>query len=183
MSEHLSSLQLDEIAAGLSSSDHLDDCAACSARLTKLKTQNAAFMAMPRAIDQQKTLMPAKRRTLLWLAPAMAAALALGIFVQRDDASDRIKGSASMVLLDVKGDAVTEATPGQKLTLAVGGAGAKSVKVIALDTDGKKDTIFSGPISTGARVPLMELEVTPGDVTLNAEFDDGATAQVHLRVK
>lgn len=182
MSEHLSSLQLDEVAAGLASPpEHLTSCADCTSKLAALKTQNAAFLSMPRAQSQMKSIAveKPKRRAVLWLVP-LAAAIAIGVFVQRDDSSERLKGIASIVLLDTKGESVTEASVGQRLTLAVGGAGAKSVKVVDGDTG---EEIFSGPIAQGARVPLMELEVSPGDVTLRAEFDDGASAQVRLRVK
>lgn len=182
MSEHLSSLQLDEVAAGLAPApEHLTGCAECAAKLSALKTQNAAFLALPRAQAQLKSMAIEKpqRRAMLWLVP-LAAAIAIGVFVQRDDASERLKGRASIVLLDSKNEPVTEASVGQKLTLAVGGAGAKSVKVVEVETG---ETIFSGAIAQGARVPLMQLEVTPGDVTLRAEFDDGAAAQVRLRVK
>ncbi|MGV3624441.1 MAG: hypothetical protein ACO1OB_26720, partial [Archangium sp.] len=177
MTEHLSSLQLDEIAAGLvAKPEHLTSCAECSSKLATLEKQNAAFLAMPRAQAQRADFAKPKRRAVLWLVP-LAAAIAIGVFVQRDDSSERLKGSASIVLLDARGEVVTDATVGQKLTLAVGGAGARSVKVVDAASG---EEIFAGPITAGARVPLTELEVTPGDVTLRADFDDGASAQVRL---
>ena len=47
----------------------------------------------------------------------------------------------------------------------------------AVDATGKKDTLFTGPVAAGARVPLMQLEVTPGDVTVTAVFERGAESQ------
>lgn len=181
MSEHLSALALDEIASGLApASEHVTSCAQCAAALTALRAQNAAFLARPEARAQQARLAPS-RRSMLWLAPALAAGVALFVFWPNAP-TERIKGSPTVVLLDAAGNEVTRASEGQRLTLAVGGAGASSVKVSAVDANGKREPLFAGEIAPGPRVPVMELEVTPGDVTVIAEFDDGRSAQVRLSV-
>jgi hypothetical protein len=83
-----------------------------------------------------------------------------------------------VLLLDARGLAVTAATPGQQLTLAVGNAGFHYAAVFTVLPDGTKELMWPrgstsyGRISAGARVPLMQLEVTPGDVLVRAEFAD-----------
>lgn len=181
MSEHLSSLVLDEIAAGLAPTpEHVASCEQCAAALTNLRAQNAAFLARPEAKAQQARLVPS-RRSMLWAVPALAAGVALFVFWP-NESTNRIKGAPTVVLLDTAGNEVTRANSGQRLTLAVGGAGAASVTISAVDVNGKREQLFAGAIAPGARVPVMELEVTPGDVTVIADFDDGRSAQVRLAV-
>lgn len=186
MSEHLSALQLDEIAAGLSQPPaHVASCEACAKKLDALRAQNAAFMERPQAKAQVAKLTEAPRRSLLRIAAGIALPLAAGLaiwFAMPANDGTRIKGAPTVMLLDANGKAVTSAKPGDKLTLAVGSGGATQVKVSADDGHGRRDVLFEGPIAGGARVPLMELEVTPGDVTVTAEFEGGATAKVELDV-
>jgi hypothetical protein len=186
VSEHLSSLQVDEIAAGLSPvPEHVVQCAACAQQLEAIKAQNAAFLARPQAKAQVARLSEPPRRSFLRIAAVavpLAAGIALFFAMPADRPVERIKGAASVVLLDASGQPVTRAVPGQKLTLAVGSGGAARAKVSAVDAQGKTEVLFDGPIAAGARVPLMELEVTPGDVTVTAEFEGGETASVRLAV-
>lgn len=186
MSEHLSALQLDEIAAGLAQPpEHVTGCAVCAKKLESLRAQHAAFMERAEAKLQVAKLTAPPNRSFWRIAAAvavpLAAAFAIFFLVPRDDGT-RIKGAPTVMLLDAKGTAVTSAKPGDKLTLAVGSGGATKVKVSADDGHGRKDVLFDGPIAAGARVPLMELEVTPGDVTVTAEFEGGATAKLELDV-
>ena len=182
MSEHLSSLQLDEVAAGLGPAPaHLVGCVECSERVAALKKERAAFLARPEARQQLERLAPAPPRRsflrVLAIAVPLAAGLTLLLAWPRAPVEDRIKGAPTIALLDEAGNAVTHAAPGTKLMLAVGAAGFSSVTVTAVDATGKKDTLFSGPVAAGARVPLMQLEVTPGDVTVTAVFERGAESQ------
>ena len=191
MSEHLSALQLDEVVAGLGEPPaHLASCAQCAARLSALKAESAAFLARPEAKKQLEVLAPAPPRRLS-LVPivALAAAAAVALFFAwpRGGApEDRIKGAPSVVLLDAAGNSVTHASPGSRLTLAVGGAGFQTVEVFATDAEGKKESLYSGNVAAGARVPLTQLEVTPGDVTVTAVFardgDEKQTVSVRLSV-
>lgn len=183
MSEHLSSLQLDEIAAGLGAAPaHLAGCVECAERVVALKKESAAFLSRPEARQQLERLAPAppQRRSflrVLAIAVPLAAGLALFLAWPRAPVEDRIKGAPTIALLDEAGNAVTHAAPGTKLTLAVGAAGFPNVTVTGVDATGKKDTLFAGPVAAGARVPLMQLEVTPGDVTVTAVFARGAESQ------
>lgn len=189
MSEHLSPLQLDELAAGLAPAPpHLAECPACTDRLAKLQAQNAAFLARPEAKAQLEGLAPAppRRSVVRWLALAapLAAGLALFLAWPEQPREDRLKGSPTVVLLDEQGVVVTRAKVGQKLTLAVGGAGFPRVLVYAVDAQGARTQLYAGELAAGARVPLMQLEVTPGTVDVFAEFkDDGRAATAHVKLE
>lgn len=191
MSEHLSALQLDEIAAGLAAApEHLTGCAPCTQRLEALQAQHAAFLARPEAKRQLERLAPAptRRSVVRWLAVAapLAAGLALLLAWPGEQPSDRIKGAPTVMLLDEQGTPVTRARVGQTLTLAVGSAGFTKVRVFAIDAAGAREDLFAGPVAAGARVPLRQLEVTPGNVSVVAEFEDGrkaASASVALVVQ
>jgi hypothetical protein len=182
VSDHLSALQLDEIVAGLAPPpEHLAGCAECTARVEVLRKESAAFLARPEAKAQLAQLLPAppRRSFLRVLAVAVALAAGLAIFLAWPKApvEDRIKGAPTVVLLDVAGNAVTHAAPGTTLTLAVGSGGFPRVRVFAVDAQGKKEPLFAGPVAAGARVPLRQLEVTPGDVTVTAEFESDTEQQ------
>lgn len=187
MSEHLSALQLDELAAGLAPApEHLAGCPGCSARLEALRQERAAFLARPEARQQLERLAPPPQRRPflrgLALVVSLAAGLALFLAWPRAPVEDRLKGAPTVALLDETGNAVTHAAPGTKLTLAVGTGGFPRVRVFALDAQGKKEPLYSGPVAAGARVPLLQLEVTPGDVTVTAEFESD-TEQKSASVK
>ena len=49
---------------------------------------------------------------------------------------------------------------------------------------GQKVPLFAGNVAPGARVPLMQLEVTPGDVTVTAVFErvDSQTQSASVRL-
>lgn len=190
MSEHLSSLQLDELTAGLAPRpDHLERCEACSRKLEALRAEQAAFLSRPEAKRQLEALTPppARRSFLRVLAVAVPLAAGLVLFFAwpRAGEADRIKGAPKVMLLDDRGIPVTHAAPGSRLTLAVGNAGFSSVEVFAVDARGNKETLYSGDVASGALVPLTRLEVTPGDVTVMAVFargDERQTASVRLAV-
>lgn len=182
MSEHLSALELDELAAGLMvAPQHLATCEACARKLQALQQQHAAFLARPEAKRQLEQLAPsAPRRTFLRglaIALPLAAGLALFFAWPRGPVEDRIKGAPTLMLLNEAGKVVTHAAPGDRLTLAVGSAGFSRVEVFAVDGNGLEEPLYSGDVASGALVPLMRLEVTPGDVTVIAVFERGAQKQ------
>lgn len=182
MSEHLSALQLDEVVAGLSPAPpHLAGCEACAAQLQALQAQSAAFLAQPQARRQMDALAPLRpqrsyARVVALLAP-LAAGLLLFLAWPRIAPEDRIKGAVSVVLLNAAGQPVSHAAPGDRLTLAVGTAGFPRVTVYSVDAQGTREPLWSGPVDAGARVPLMQLEVTPGAVTVTAEFEGAGQPQ------
>ena len=181
MSEHLSSLRLDEIAAGLVLPPaHLASCEDCTRGLELLQKERAAFLARPEAARQLEKLAPLPQRRsflrVLVIAVPLAAGLALFLTWPRGP-EERIKGSPTVMLLNEAGNVVTHASPGEKLTLAVGSAGFPRVEVFASDARGNKEPLYSGDVASGALVPLTRLEVTPGDVTVTAVFERGAEKQ------
>lgn len=190
MSDHLTSLQLDEIAAGLGTEPaHLGACPRCSKRLAELRAEHGAFLSRPEAKRQMEALAPAPNRRsfirFLGVAAPLAAGLAILLAWPRPPPEDRLKGAPALFLLDQAGRPVNQAAAGERLTLAVGSGGFPRVTVYAVAADGKQETLWSGPIQAGARVPLAQLEVTPGDVTLTAEFENGTqkvSATVRLSV-
>ncbi|MCC6335816.1 MAG: hypothetical protein IT380_17705 [Myxococcales bacterium] len=191
MSEHLSALVLDEAAAGLAvpaeASAHLSSCEACRARLGELQASRAAVAGSPaaaRTLDKllAKAEAPTAKRGLRLVHVAavalpLAAALALLVFnpIRPGGDDTRLKGAATVELLDAQGRAVTKAKPGETLTLAVGGAGYSHAVVVAIDAQGvttlwPKTGGELGRIEPGARVRLDTLTVTPGDVRVVALF-------------
>ena len=190
MSEHLSPLQLDEVAAEVGAvPEHLATCAACTQKVVVLRTERLEFMSRPEAKRQLEKFAPAAPKKssflrVLAVALPLAAGVALVFAWQRAPVEDRIKGAPTVMLLDEKGNAVTQAAPGAKLTLVVGAAGYPRVEVFAVDEKGQRSPLFAGNVAPGARVPLMQLEVTPGDVTVTAVFerDDSQTQSASVRL-
>lgn len=193
MSDHLSALVLDEVAAGLvPAPPHLADCATCRERLATVQASRAAFAQHPeaaRVLGRLTAATPApavsRRRFVPFLAAGLAAAAGLLLLVQYpSDADDgtRLKGAARVELLDERGVSVTRAAVGQRLTLAVGSAGATHAVVFAEGADGSRTQLWPetgaalAPLPGGARVPLLKLDVTPGAVTVIARFADAAVA-------
>ncbi len=190
MSEHLSALQLDEVVAGFGEAPaHLSHCAQCRQRVEQLRVESVAFMARPEAKRQLEALAPKPARgsflRVLAIALPLAAGIALFFAWPRAVPEDRVKGAPTIMLLDGAGNTVTHAAPGSRLTLAVGAAGFSRVEVFAVDAEGKKESLYSGAVTAGARVPLTQLEVTPGDVTVTAVFEregDRESVSVKLAV-
>lgn len=180
MSEHLSALQLDEIATGLvAAPEHVSSCAVCAERLAALRTSYSSFLARSEAQQQMKALQPRRSSVrLVAVAASLAAALALFFAWPNSPNAERLKGSPTVMLLDEAGQPVTHAAPGSKLTLAVGSAGFSRVRIVATDDAGKEDELYRGPVAAGTRVPLMQLEVSPGDVTVTAEFESETEKRV-----
>lgn len=194
MGEHLSALALDTLAAelpvDLPTSGHVATCAACRSKLEALKAERAAVMQAPRFKTLLAQLEPAAppRRTLPRWAPvllAMAAALLVivgtRLLPKEDDTI--LKGHQTVELLKGDGPVVT-ARVGDRLELAVGGAGKKDVAVFAVDE--KKEVsvlVASRPLAAGPRVRLSLLEVTAGSLTVFACFSDHPLPMDSLRAE
>lgn len=194
MSEHLSALSLDELASGVGAqpgaAEHVAACADCAAKLGALKASRDTLLASGDAARRleavlAKTAAPAPRpRLKLVHVAAIALPLAAGLALliaapvkTNDDA--RLKGAVTVELDDEAGRAVNVATPGQKLTLAVGAAGLPYGAVFAVDAQGAVTVLWPrgetmGAVDKGARVALATLEVTPGDVAVVAVFSKTA---------
>lgn len=181
MSDHASALQLDTLAAGLpldaAVPAHVAGCAACQAKLEALKAERAAVMRAPQFAATLGRLQPApssQRRPwgLVLAFAAMALLLVLGgRFLVPSDDGTLLKGAATVELLK-DGAPVTQAKIGDKLTLAVGAAGAPTVAVFTKDGKGQVDVLLPPtPVGKGTRVPVGQvLEVTDGALTVFACF-------------
>lgn len=186
MSSHLSSLVIDELAAGLENRDaaaHLAACAECQQRLATVKQNHEAISALP-AFQQRLEAVkleagaPGRRPWLrvVSIALPLTAALALFVFWPRGD-DVLLKGVPTVELLsnDVP---VVVAKPGDRVTLAVGGAGATHAVVFGIDASGDVTKLWpaggdAAAIAPGARVPLdVSFEVTPGDLLLLGFFSN-----------
>ncbi len=188
MGEHATALQLDTLAAGLpldaAVPAHIAGCAACQAKLDAVKAERAAVERSPQFEATLKKLQPpaepAPRRRPLGLALAIAAVLLLlvvgGRFLFPRDDGTILKGGPTVELLK-DGAPVTQAKVGDRLTLAVGAAGASTVAVYARDRKGRVDVLIRPqPVEPGTRVPVGNvLEVTAGSIDVFACF--GPTRQ------
>ena len=186
MADHLSSLQLDEAVAGLTTdpavSAHLAQCAECASRVEQLAGSGAALLKKPEPARQLNALLahrPKRRWPLVAAAALVPLAATLLVFVSWKPDGDRLKGATSLEVLSDSGVRIEEARVGQHVTLAVGGGGYRYAAIIAVPPSGKMTRVwpptgaFTGPIGPGARVRLEPgFEVTPGSVTLYAFFTD-----------
>ncbi|MBX7114104.1 MAG: hypothetical protein K1X64_07190 [Myxococcaceae bacterium] len=195
MAEHLSKLVLDELAAGLATDAaalaHSRDCFQCRDRLAqfvearnqarrdapfeqvfaKLKTSHAAVESLPSA--------PKWRRRTFVFAPALAAAVALLIYIAlphpKADVT-RLKGGASVrVLRAPDGTAVSSARPGEKVVLAVTSADQTFALVMAVEASGDINLVWplgspeSARVAPGPEARLTPgFQVTPGSMALHA---------------
>lgn len=180
MSTHLSALVIDELAAGLENreaAEHLATCAECQQRLATVKQTHEAIWAMPAFQQRLAAVKVPDRRPWLRvvsIALPLAAALALFVFWPRGD-DVLLKGTPTVELLSNEKPVVV-AKPGDRVTLAVGGAGATHAIVFGVDASGAVTKLWpaggeAAPISPGARVSLdVSFEVTPGDLVLLGFF-------------
>lgn len=187
MSDHLSALALDELAAGHELEEakaHLEGCADCRARLDSLRAQYDQIAARPEFAARFEALAakttparPARWPRFLTVVLPLAAALAVIVLFPRDGEDTRLKGAPTVELL--AGDRpTTHAKPGDRLTLALGGAGRTHAAAFAVDAEGQLSVLWpngetSAPIGSGARVPVgRPFEVTAGNVVVIATFGD-----------
>ncbi len=188
MSEHLSALVLDSLAAGLpveaDAQAHADGCAQCSAAVVARRAASAAFLARPEArrrlgILQSQVVVAAERPAMAWwvkvlaFAVPVAVAFALVLRLGSPGDKDRVKGAAELTVL-FDGGVVTSVPAGSAVTLALGGGGAAYAAVLSVDEQGGVDIVWpvqgerSMRVEGGAREKLAEFQVTPGSVTLRA---------------
>jgi hypothetical protein len=188
MSTHLSALVIDELAAGLENrvaAEHLATCADCQQRLATVKQTHEAISVMPafrQRLEAVKfdTAVPARWPWLrvISIALPLAAALALFVFWPRGD-DVLLKGTPTVELLSNEKPVVV-AKPGERVTLAVGGAGATHAIIFGVDASGAVTKLWpaggdAARISPGARVSLdVGFEVTPGDLVLLGFFSKTA---------
>lgn len=189
MADHLSDLQLDEVAAQLRPPpDHLSACQSCSERLDSLKQSRRAAIASPgyartlRALEFGRVERRHPARMLFFGAPALAGALALALVVlgraptPAPEGGDRIKGSPSLELRLAGGETAESFAPGERVVLIARGAGLDELLVLA-GTDGELVQLWptegaaSGALPSEGAVRLEPaFEVTPGDLSLHAVF-------------
>jgi hypothetical protein len=179
----VSQLVLDELASGLAppgeAQAHVDGCPDCAKRLEAIKAaraQSEQAFGYSRVKAQVTAERPARWRELMPFIVPVAAAIAFFVVVSLDwrprKDTERLKGSAFVELVS-NGRAVTEARPGTKLQLKVGTAGKSHAFVISVDKDRNVEELWAGKLPAGAIVTLpMELEVTPGSVTVHAFLAD-----------
>lgn len=197
--DHLSPLELDEQAAGAAPAAHLSSCAACAEKVAARRRSAAEFLlrpeskAMAAAVVERHAAPETTRipRVVLLFGPLAAALLIFFAWPKpATEPGDRIKGSAAVFLLNETGTPVTSARPGQELVLAVRVPGAANervkVQVTSVEPDGGREALYGGTVQANERERLMKLEVTPGDVRLEAEFDRSGTrlkAELTVEVK
>lgn len=181
MSAHVSALVLDELASELpvaaESKAHVEGCSQCGARLAAIKQARAesqkAF-GYSRVKARVSAERPPRWRELMPFILPVAAALLFFLVVSIDFGggktdTERLKGGASIGLVEASGKKVTEVKPGARLRIEVGAAGNTHALVLAVDKDRNIEELFSGPLPAGAFVTLpKEVEVTPGSVTVHA---------------
>ena len=186
MVDHLSPLVFDTVAAGLPYADtarvHLESCDTCRSRLGAVKIERASTMMSARfASGLQRVAPPPVRRMPRWTTPVVGLALAASLvaivgYRFSTPASDGtlLKGAVSVELLKDGTTPVTQARVGDKLVLAVGGAGYSQVAVFAVSEKGEASVLFGwAPVAAGARVPVGKgFEVTPGSSAVFACFDN-----------
>jgi hypothetical protein len=195
MTDHLTALELDEVAAGLTADArvlaHSSACLDCAVRLSKLQASRAALLGSPAAARKLEALRSAsgarpsvsrwpRRRALAAATVLVPLAAMLLVFVTtRPDGGDRLKGAVSVEVLTEAGQPATAVRVGQHVALAVGGGGHSRAAVLAKTDVGRVVVAWpqggaeTAPIAPGARVRLEPgFEVTPGSVTLYAFFSD-----------
>ncbi len=195
MGEHLSALALDALAAelpvDLPTSSHVATCAVCRTRLEALKAERAALMQGPavHALFEKLALPMAQKKTLPRWAPVLFA-LAAGLWVLVGTRflpkhnQTLLKGQPTVELLSGN-TSVSSAHVGDKLWLAVGGAGHSAVGVFTVDDQAEVSQLLaSTKIGSGARVPVGKgFEVTAGSLAVIACFGEHPLAMDVLRAE
>jgi membrane protein implicated in regulation of membrane protease activity len=174
MADHLSPLALDTLAAGLPvdlpASSHVASCGLCRLKLDALKAERAATMEEPRFKALLTMLEPqAATSSPRWVPVLFAIAAGLLVvagsrFLIAKPDDTILKGQQTIELLKNGDTPVTQAHVGDKLSIAVGGAGQRAVAAFTLAETGEVlELLPSTPIAPGARVQVGKtFEVTPG---------------------
>ena len=191
MAEHLSWLEVDEVVAGLAPEPaHLAGCERCRGRLAGARAARQEVLGSPEFTRRLTAVQTGRAprgeaRGLGGLfrawAPVLGAALSLGVVLLLSPGSpgERLKGGALIeVRRDPTGEKLTVARVGDRVALALGGAGHRYGLVLALDASGQVVQLWpaqpgSGEVPPGAAVPLSPgFEVTAGSARLWAFFSD-----------
>ncbi|MBS2024995.1 MAG: hypothetical protein JST92_21560 [Deltaproteobacteria bacterium] len=185
---HLSRLDLDRLVLAPQGvpgeiTAHLASCAACRERLEASQSEKARVAADPGFEATFKRLpkeSPAPRRRLWTLAAAVGSIAALGVAwvtltTAPREGDRRLKGSASILLVDADGREVRTPHVGQPLELRVHVGPHQAALVLAF-ADGAPPALLwpahgdeSGVLDPDARV-TVPLRVTPGSVRVLAVF-------------
>ncbi len=185
MDNHLSPLQLDELAAGLTSTPeataHAQACPACTEQLAVRKRDREAFFAQPGVQSRKAVFLaatqeaPPARQFRWWLALVPAgAALALLLVVPL-----RAPRSTEGDVVSLKGSfSVThrgEVRVGSLVELVVSNPSPAFINVVVIGDRGARALLWptqpeaTGQVEAGAAVPLSPaFEVTPGDMWIVA---------------
>lgn len=184
MAEHLSTLALDELAAGLPHTHdaraHVMACTECAKRLDQLvaargelarshryeRTFEALLSAASAPQSARVSARPRWSLRKLVFAPALAAAMGLVLFVwgrssDTGTGDTRLKGGASVrVLRSPDGLAISSAHPGERVVLSVTPADLAFGIIMAVDRSGEVNQVWpigsarSGRLPAGAAVRL-----------------------------
>lgn len=202
---HLSELALDEAAAGdtldAAAKDHLASCEPCRSAVEARRAASAALLATPEAQRRlaavagpasgaaprgseaaSATPMEGALRWLLIASLPLAAVLTLFVLPHGGGSATRVKGAATVELVDQHGEPTFTPKPGDVVSLTVGTGGHGYGTVMAVDENGAVTQIWpenkdsTAPIADGARVTLLRgVEITPGSFVLHAFFTDEPT--------
>lgn len=183
MNGHLSDLALDALAPRADhdgESPHLAGCDRCNSRIEAFREARSSARASPRfeatfsAIARQR---PA-RHTPAWVGLALAAAAVLAFVAVPRGQHEGLKGGASLALVPLGDPHDGPFHPGEKVALAVGGAGHRYALVLGAGEGQPAVQLWpeapqSGEIPEGASARLNPVfEVTPGSLHLVAIFSD-----------
>jgi hypothetical protein len=200
MTGHASQYALDRAALGAPADPalaaHLRGCERCA----RIVAERRAAGEVPAWVAQLKvrpTPVPRARwwRRLRWLLPipavaALAAALLLAYLPREDGAGLRAKGGPAVALWVKRGEAVSPwdgksaLRPGDRVRLAVRGAGFTHVSIASLAPSGDPTPLYRGTVEReGETVLPLSFRVEPGGpaevlsvILASRPIDDGEHA-------
>jgi hypothetical protein len=198
MSEHLSDLVLDEVAVGGPRPVHLEACAACLARLERLRAHAGAARARSgfsqvRARVLSEGARRAEPRASRWrfgwmLVPALAAAMAMVLWLPAGEQARygqgdglppgiRLKGGPAVELLRLSdGEVNPVLSEGDQVALRLRGGGYRYALVVSVDASGQLEQLWPSAGSTSGELaetqPAPLFQVTEGDFVVHAFYSD-----------
>lgn len=187
MTEHLSALDLDEVAAGLAAEavrSHADRCADCRARVGEIQNDRSTVLADPRfAIGRQRLAAPTGERRWRWSFAGvgvigMAAGVALLFLVPQRLHLQPKGGRPTLALVSSDGKPVEIARMGEVVEVRANPAGHRYALIVAIDESPPAATVLwppgagnSGAIASGKTVSVR-VRVTAGAARIVAAFSD-----------
>ena len=182
MTDHASTLELDEVAAGLAHAvvrAHVENCTDCRVHLARISASRTQTMDDPRFARTLANL-PAtrERRWQRWVVPA-AAAMAAGVLLLVDRPMDRgmrAKGGASLALVSNDGHSSNSPRVGDVLEMRFNSGSHRFALVMAVEQYSTTvlwppQAVGSGPLAPGTYASV-QMRVTPGQVRVLAAFSD-----------